>query len=502
MIFVYPAAISDSVDLRYLPGLIKTMELYYLHHIAEAVANGSIRFYVTQNRLTGSFSNIKMEAINWDYESLGSPETLVERADLLLNEVYEESKKVLMEAAFDDDPGVKAAREKIDLLQKQLDIANKELVSRESARNQEIDIVDGLIRNKADKEEIESERRILDDMRERVRQTEKKIESLQIEIAKSHIELDKSISQFDKSQNDKDKARIEKDKFDYEKDKERARETGGVTRMELDKNTLDLRPSAIVVEAIVIQYEKTLITLPGMAKTKESKRAIPISVKIVPIKIKNVKNIYSVLTSDLYSNSFSSFFRSSVRTLASNLNSLFNPIIRIFLNTFTKPDDFGVYKDILFKKKGLVNASAIGSGPRFPSHQKYAASIIAFSVNDITKKDMNFLSDASKISKLHKMGWNSFAIMDDPDQILIFCSYFENGMCSKIPYSYLFASLKASDLFKELDSLSKFTSRVIGNFKARPTQVVEGLKFSVKLKEQNNNSFNKYLEIANKHGSK
>jgi hypothetical protein len=499
MIFVYPAAISDSVDLRYLPGLIKTMELYYLHHIAEAVAGGSIRFYVTQNRFTGSFSNIKMEAINWDYESLGSPETLVERADLLLNEVYEESKKIILEASIDDDPGVKAAKEKIELLKAQLEIANKELTSRESAR----DIQEKVVNDPdIDKERIAIEIDLLRDLRERVRETERKIEALQREIAKSTIELEKSIAQFDRSQNDKDRARIEKDKFEYEKEKERARETGGVTRMELDKNTLDLRPSAIVVEATVIQYEKTLITLPGMAKTKESKRAIPISVKIVPIKIKNVKDIYSVLTSDLYSNSFSSFFRSSVRTLASNLNSLFNPIIRIFLSTFTKPDDFGVYKDILFKKKSLVNASAIGSGPRFPAHQKYAASIIAFSVNDITKKDMNFLSDASKISKLHKMGWNSFAIMDDPDQILIFCSYFENGMCSKIPYSYLFASLKASDLFKELDSLSKFTSRVIGNFKARPTQVVEGLKFSVKLKEQNNNSFNKYLEIANKHGSK
>ena len=69
MIFVYPAAISDGVDQRYLHGLIKTMELYYLHHIAEAVASGSIRFYITQSRLTGKFSDVKMEAINWDYES-------------------------------------------------------------------------------------------------------------------------------------------------------------------------------------------------------------------------------------------------------------------------------------------------------------------------------------------------------------------------------------------------------------------------------------------------
>ena len=154
MIFVYPAAISDSVDLRYLPGLIKTMELYYLHHIAEAVASGSIRFYVIQNRLTGSFSNIKMEAINWDYESLGSPETLVERADLLLNEVYEESKKIILEASIDDDPGYKAAKEKFDLLNKELEIANNELKSRESDRDAQEDIVKKAADENQDKDRI------------------------------------------------------------------------------------------------------------------------------------------------------------------------------------------------------------------------------------------------------------------------------------------------------------------------------------------------------------
>jgi len=495
MIFVYPAAISDGVDQRYLHGLIKTMELYYLHHIAEAVASGSIRFYITQSRLTGKFSDVKMEAINWDYESLGSPDTLMERSDLLLQE---ECKRVLTEAV-DDNEYVVAARKKIEYLENLIIDVQKESNRLEKEYKAARDAASAVKYNDSEKQQLEQAAR---DRFELFKLSKQRLNGLQEDLAKARIDLDKAISGAKKDENQEERNAKEKDRLDYEKDKEKARETGGVTRMELDKGTTDLRPSAIVVEATVIAYEKGLLTLPGMGTARETKRSMPISVKIVPIKIKNVKNIYDTLTDDMYANEFSTFYKSSVRALTSVIFNVFNPIVRVFLNTFTKPQDFGLWKDILLKKKGLVNASSIGSGPRFPSHQKYAAAIIVFSINDIIKKDMNFLGDASKVAKLHKMGWNSFAIMDDPDQTLMFCSYFENGMCSKIPYSYLFFSLKASDLFKELDSLSKFTGRVIGNFKARPSSIREGLKFSAKLREQNNKAFNRYLEIANKHGSK
>jgi len=499
MIFVYPAAISDGVDQRYLHGLIKTMELYYLHHIAEAVASGSIRFYITQNRFTGKFSDIKMEAINWDYESLGSPDTLMERSDLLLQE---ECKRVLTEAV-DDDVSVLAAKEKLAYIQDQINDAFRDSEDIKSKLNQaQTDLANEQGSPTPNEAKVARLQQRVRELYDSYRIVQQRLQHLQDDFSRASIDLEKAISGAKKDEKQEERNAKEKDRLDYEKDKEKARETGGATRMELDKGTTDLRPSAIVVEATVIAYEKGLLTLPGMGTARETKRSMPISVKIVPIKIKNVKNIYDTLTDDMYANEFSAFYKSSVRALTSVIFNLFNPIVRVFLNTFTKPQDFGLWKDILLKKKGLVNASSIGSGPRFPSHQRYAAAIIVFSINDIIKKDMNFLGDASKVAKLHKMGWNSFAIMDDPDQTLMFCSYFENGMCSKIPYSYLFFSLKASDLFKELDSLSKFTGRVIGNFKARPSSIREGLKFSAKLREQNNKAFNRYLEIANKHGSK
>ena len=66
MIFMYPALVSGNIDDRYYPAMIKTMELYFLHHLVEAVANGSIRFYVSQNAVTGSFSDVRMEHLDTD----------------------------------------------------------------------------------------------------------------------------------------------------------------------------------------------------------------------------------------------------------------------------------------------------------------------------------------------------------------------------------------------------------------------------------------------------
>jgi hypothetical protein len=500
MIFVYPAAISDNVDKRYLPGLIKTLELYYLHHIAESVANGSIRFYITQNRFTGHFSDIKMECIDWDIDALGTPDTLIERSDLLLKECLERQNATIL--TEQDDPVIKSLETSIQGLTTLVsDYRNRLNMAAQNVTDAERRLSTG-IRNGVSKDEAE-------DLRDAVRDAEREqirishiLDDYSRRLEKEQSDLAKAIARHDQEE----KKKSEEDKRDKREEERDRRETppiaGGIGRMEIDKASmsLDLRPTSITVEANVVVYEKTSV-FSIVPKTKIDKRSIPIGVKIVPIRIKNMQNVYDVMSKDMYTNSFSSFYKSSVRSMTATLFNWFNPVLRIFLRTFTKPEDFDIWKDVLLKRKGLINASSISSGDRYPTHQKYAASILVFSVNDINRKDMNFLGDASKVSQLQRLGWNSFAIMDDPDQVLMFCSYFENGMCSKIPYTYLFASLKQTDLFKELDSLSKFTNRVIGNFKARPIQVVESLRYSCQLKEKQNKIFNKYLELANKHGS-
>jgi len=414
MIFVYPAIISGNIEERYLPGMIKTIELYYLHHITEAVSSGTLQFYITQNRITGKFSEIRLESTDTD----------VNKAIL-----FEDNKEELEEKLNQQLTDLADLTKKRD---KALAVIRKATAHSGGGPDNERRYKDSKLYGDyvAAKDSLEA---IVDD----IRHIQKLIQNSERDVAAAAKEKDKA------------------PKATYSK---------GATNIRVDTSTmLDLRPTSTSITAKIEVRQKIHFDAPTRGEPDE--RSIPLSVKVVPMIANNFSSIYDVLVDDYYANKYSSIYKGVFRAFAGKLNSYFGTMIRKFTNIFIDGEDISLYKDILLNKKGYIDAGTFRSSTQGPSYQKYSAAIVLMSADDIRHQEQDFFSDPAKVSKLFKVGWNSFGVMNDTEQKLIFCSYYEGGMCTKIPYSHLFHSLNGSDLFKDLEALSGFTKRVVGKFK-------------------------------------
>jgi len=526
MIFVYPAAISENVDKRYLPGIVKTLELYFLHHIVDSISSGTIRFAIDQSAITGKFSDIKLEAFDFDCDLgpntvqlcesllLEATDQEIQNAKIRADELYDYTEEITssLKQVYGKMHGETDSDEirKLDLQIKNLEAqyrsasnmyqrANsdyRELIKQRDSSEHASEL-DELSR-KRQKEDEESKRKY-DLTRDQVKQryddwVRRNQNATEEEREHRRREYESAQRQIDREERAKE--------WDRQKEDERAEErssagAGGVTRLNIDTTAItDLRPTAVVVEVPVTLRRREKFKF--SADPKETPRSMPIGVKVIPIVIKNFDSVYDTFITDIYASSYSTAYRGILRSFSSKLINILGPIGKLFASLGKSKEDFDLWRDMLSSSKGFVDASSFSAKYRSPGHQKYAASIMVLSHNDIRGKERNFFDDPNKVSKLFKLGWNSFAVANDPEQKLTFCSYFDNGLCTQIPYSYLFHALKASDLFKELDSLGKFTTRIIGKFVKKPKAVL-GESFEVRSEVNNKitSTFSKYLEVAN-----
>lgn len=459
MVFIYPALVSGNIEQRYFPGMIKTLELYFLHHIAEAATSGVLKFYVVQDRITGKFSSIKMEST--DVDNLKGE----------YKPIY-----VLENEVFDTET-------RIDFMQKDLNERQKDLSLVQKMKK------DILVKTKSAK--INPSQPEYEEYIDLVNQEEKlknEIEYLRRSLDNAYRDLNQA--RITQKKLDQDEANKAQDKLSKEV------HTGAAT-IKVDTQTImDLRPTSITLDATVdVRKRDSRLSVTTKSAYPE-RRSIPVSVKVIPIVINDFSNIYNVLVDDFYSNKFSSVYRSTVRSFGSKVMSWAKPIINAYSKvTMGNPDEVNFWKDIIFRQKGFVDSSTFKNSARGPKYQKYSSAIVLMSADDIRGQEKNLFDNPRAVYKLFKMGWNSFGIMDDTEQKLTFCSYYESGMCTKIPYSYLFHSLKASDLFKEMEQLSSFTKRVIGSFKrVNYKSLSEKINMNQEVADKINYQLNEYLK--------
>lgn len=81
-------------------------------------------------------------------------------------------------------------------------------------------------------------------------------------------------------------------------------------------------------------------------------------------------------------------------------------------------------------------------------------------LNYIDMTDDDFFSSAQGIQNLHSLGWNSFGVADDINKRMIFCMKELKGLCSTIPYAFLFSSLSKDHLkvYEDLSDIRKSAS--------------------------------------------
>lgn len=79
-------------------------------------------------------------------------------------------------------------------------------------------------------------------------------------------------------------------------------------------------------------------------------------------------------------------------------------------------------------------------------------------VNMIDLKDAEtFLRNAGGIRKLYQLGWKSFIVLDDVKRQAHFCLEQFKGMCSMIPYNFMYASLgrEHNKVYEDLEDVRK-----------------------------------------------
>lgn len=480
MLFVYPAIISDKVSNTYLPGIVKTLEMYFLDKILSDVADHRVKFVVSKSRVTGKYSDIRMES-KLLCENLGYD---TEEIRNLLSEQSLPSKSVHVAEIAETERSLSDARGNADKYLETVEttrirladakakyetcmtkIAPYEKAIGQTGQKKETGETTEPIISQAAKAragtQCATQRRLMD-------QAEAELQNAENKLSIEH----NTISSLERRLQDQTGA---KRRYDYEvqkiadeeKKEKKADTLGGATDLRVDSQiALDLRPTTatVKVQVGIKSFEKMTSVVPDI---KQEERTIPISVKVVPIIAHNFNDIYTAMKKDFFSNKFSHLFKATSRKLMSAGLKWASPLARKLFALTKDKENVNVYKDIILSKTGIINASPYKSGGSSAAKSdRYSAAIVVFSSDDFKNQHSPIFKDPNKLQSLYQLGWKVFAIADDKDQELTLCSGLEGGaMCSKIPYSYMYKTLQAQDLFKDADQLSRFTSRVIGNFK-------------------------------------
>jgi len=80
---------------------------------------------------------------------------------------------------------------------------------------------------------------------------------------------------------------------------------------------------------------------------------------------------------------------------------------------------------------------------------------VCFSQLDLEKDDI--FTSPQAVQKLHKLGWASLIVTDDVNKQATFCMKQFGGICSTIPYSFIFASLgkEHAQVYKDIEDAAR-----------------------------------------------
>lgn len=184
-----------------------------------------------------------------------------------------------------------------------------------------------------------------------------------------------------------------------------------------------------------ISVEPTYITVTTTVGTRL------IGIKVIPVPVKSHKgfSLAELLTLDASLNFMDSLVfrieRKAIRAFWALCRGIRIPFIR---DRVISGDPV---KDILW-------ASSF--------HRRYVFCLINFS--DIS--DSEFFKNAGGIHKLHSIGWNSIIAADDVNKRALFCMKEFHGLCSTVPYSFIYASLgkEHTKVYDSLEDVKKSAS--------------------------------------------
>jgi len=192
-----------------------------------------------------------------------------------------------------------------------------------------------------------------------------------------------------------------------------------------------------------------------------------LGVKVIPFRVKSSQNMASMILQD-----------KDLKNLEYLQQKYGRKVARVFFRLMRK-----ILPHIRDKViSGDPQKDVIYAGSRYGKDM-----FVCMSQLDLDNED-TFSSPAS-VQKLHKLGWASFIVTDDVNKRATFCMKEFGGVCSVVPYAFMFSSLgkEHSKVYEDLEDIKK-SSGPFFNMRTNRRRL-----FS-----ENKTTTDKYLELIQK----
>lgn len=425
MVFVYPCITSENVNRQIVPAATKSMEIFFLYQLQSAFNDGVIsctQRYDRSKRIPGP---IQFECTNKSTQG-----------------------ELLFEKTFNALDNVKMVIQEDKVLYK-----NDYQRPRVSKND---DIGEIITESQNIEEKLHIYRIQLDSIlgestNEKLKNSAKKV----LESVNSHIKAEHKFRTFLEEKDhgvgkgDGEPKGSKGSKNDKEEKVKRDNYKKG------DDYKVDLTPTSMPLEVDVYVEDET-------GKSVNQRKFITVGVKVIPIKIKNFDQVNNALLDDYFSKLSENIFKSMYRAGARKIMGAFRKVLDVIGLSKLIPDPVDKYYEnkgdivkqmITMAPSNFVNASAFRSNLNSaPQNYKFTSSVVMFNKDDLDEDESIFLN-RSAMNRLFKMGWTSFAVLDPVKEVMWFISNLDGGFLHELPYSYMFNSLNASDIYKNESAL-------------------------------------------------
>lgn len=434
MIFVYPALVSKNADWKVLPAILKIIERFFLLQLGQAFGSGTLRVKTEWDVRKNRYSELMLERLKVDDDKV-----LLEIFNQILTEASAREREI--------ENILRKIQSEIDIQKSNLRNLETQLENETSGKNRSSEI-----------KRLENG----------IQRLEKEIDRLEKDYNRFNQELlairkDKKL---DRAQREKDRNKgiPEKEKLEKEKrerlEKEKDKYKRHASKVEVVKaKGVSLEPSMMNMDVIVRYIGGPATDDVGRSGDIKTQN-ISIGCQMAPSIIKNFEEFQFVLLNDYFSGKAQSLFKSLYRDFLRTGDKIIDKIYQYTIGkNRRKISDPNVKKDIILAPQGFVDASSFKKLPGAPKFYNYAAAILVFNKDDITKfKDENIFENQSELQKLFRAGWNSFCVIDNVQEEVLFVSAVDGGFVHKLSFSYIFNALEAKDVYDSLDALRKQAS--------------------------------------------
>lgn len=438
MVFVYPCIVSENVNRGIVPAAAKSMELFYLNEIQSAFNDGilsCVQNFDYSRGIPGAITfESKEEKSNKELIYENKAFTSLDNVKMLIREnsvIYQNNHKKPRISANDDIREIIKESQDIEEKLHGFRIQLKEAIS---SSNRELSDSAKLVHESICKDIVSEHqfRALLEksnsgDKEPTPKPKDEKVPGTTITL---NTKSDDSSS---KSKSD-----------NYKKS---------------DDIRMNFTPTSMPLEVDCYVENRN-------GEKKRTRKMIMLGVKVIPIVIKNFDKVNDALMNDYFSKVSEYFFKNISRKVGKFImGKVRRAMEKVGIGKFL-PDPTDYY----YQKKGdivsqmitmapsnFINASAFRSNLRdAPQNRKVTSSVVMFNKDDIDE-DISIFQNRSAMQRLFRLGWTSFAVLDPVKEVMYFISNLDGGYLHELPYSYMFHSLNAVDIYKNETALKSGT---------------------------------------------